>query len=259
MRHSSRILIDADELEWYVPAGIAPADLQSTLNVINQFLQTPIDLDGKKASQLLSKKTRRRRRRSPSVASDEDVVLSGDEPKRKQRKAKKQKEKEQYKSAQFIEDSDAEYGDIEAFLEKEKAMREKAKKAADEAGNDRPATMKSTGTKKRRKKGLEKGSSKRRKGNASSPQPEQTTIENDHSNSDIEVVGSPKLNGPKSADKAKPRPKPRPIAPKRASSPTHSTPRSPAPDDRGISPFSQTEVTSRVQRTKRLILSDQED
>ena len=120
---------DADELEWYVPSGIAISELQRIHNVIKQFLETPIDLDGKKASQLLSKKRRRRRRRSPSPLPDDNDVSSGDEPRRK-KKEKKKKEKEQYKSAQFIEDSDEEYGGMDAFLEKEKAQREKASLAA---------------------------------------------------------------------------------------------------------------------------------
>ena len=120
--------------------------------MINQFLETPFDLEGKKAAQLLSKKRRRRRRvRSPSPSSDDDpVILDEDEPKKK-RKEKKKKEATQYKSAQFIEDSDEEYGGMDAFLEKEKAMRERIEAAAREEGKS-IGTMKSTGTKKRRRK-----------------------------------------------------------------------------------------------------------
>jgi replication fork protection complex subunit Tof1/Swi1 len=71
------------------------------LTVINQFLETPFDLGGKKASQLLSKKTSR----SPSPAADNEIACNDEAPKRKRKKEKK-KEKEYYKSAQFIEDSD---------------------------------------------------------------------------------------------------------------------------------------------------------
>ncbi|TFY75534.1 hypothetical protein EWM64_g8480, partial [Hericium alpestre] len=46
---------DADELEWYIPAGILLADLQRGLSVITQFQATPLDLNGKRAQQLLSK------------------------------------------------------------------------------------------------------------------------------------------------------------------------------------------------------------
>jgi replication fork protection complex subunit Tof1/Swi1 len=100
----------------------------------------------------LSKKRRRRRRRSPSPTSD-DGATSEDEPRRKEKKEKKEKkkkEKEIYKSAQFIEDSDVEYGDMEAFLEREKATRNRTKLVAETAGIDRVATMKPRGTKKRR-------------------------------------------------------------------------------------------------------------
>ncbi|RXW22765.1 hypothetical protein EST38_g3081 [Candolleomyces aberdarensis] len=144
---------DADEdeeLEWYIPQAIVPSELQQSYNVIGQFLETPFDSDGKKVSELLRKKrARRRRRRSPSISGDEAEL--SDEPKPK--KKKKEKEQAQYKSAQFIQDSDEEYGDMEAFLEKERLLREKAVLAAAAGGNtDRPIGMKTSGTKKRRRK-----------------------------------------------------------------------------------------------------------
>ena len=60
--------IDADELEWYVPAAVLPSDLQRSLNVINQFLENPLDLNGESASRMLVKKSRRRRRRYKSIS-----------------------------------------------------------------------------------------------------------------------------------------------------------------------------------------------
>ena len=145
-----RIFADAEELQWVVPASVVLSVLQERLKVVDQFLKNPIDLEGKKASEMLSKKTRRRRRRrSPSLGSDDE--LPDDEPRLRKKKEKKKKEEKKYKSAQFIEDSDEEYGDMEAFLEKEKALREKTARAAAESG--KIATMRTTGTKKRRKKG----------------------------------------------------------------------------------------------------------
>jgi replication fork protection complex subunit Tof1/Swi1 len=138
-------------LEWYISAAITVEELRRTLNVIKQFLQKPIALDGKNASQLMRKKRHRRRRRSPSP--DPDDEFSADDPVRKRRKEKKEKEKEVYKSAQFIEDSDVEYGDMDTFLEKEKMARERTILAAATSGNTRPANMKPTGTRKRQKKG----------------------------------------------------------------------------------------------------------
>ncbi|KAI5989865.1 timeless protein-domain-containing protein [Pisolithus marmoratus] len=133
---------DAEELQWVVPAKI--------------FLQDPIDLEGKKVSELITKKTRRRRRRR-SPTPNTDVELPDDEPRR--RKAKKKREEKTYKSAQFIEDSDEECGDMEAFLEREKTLRERTAKAAEESG--RIATMRAAGTKKRRKKAKDDSGSKR--------------------------------------------------------------------------------------------------
>lgn len=137
------------------------------MTVINQFLETPIDLEGKKPSQLLGKKTRRRRIRAPSESdADDDALDDENEPKRRKKKEKKKAEKEQYKSAQFIEDSDEEYGNIEAFLQQEKEKREKAILSAADGGQ--PTTMKAAGTKKRRRKASEKGDRKKRKGEGSS-------------------------------------------------------------------------------------------
>ncbi|RDB17381.1 Topoisomerase 1-associated factor 1 [Hypsizygus marmoreus] len=261
---------DADELEWYVPAGIAPSDLQSSLTVIGQFLENPIDLEGKKASQLLGKKRRRRRRRSPSPTSDDDVVVLGDEPRQKKKKEKKKKEKEQYKSAQFIEDSDEEYGDIEAFLEKEKAMRERARLAAAAAGNGRPGTMKPTGTKKRRRKGdKDTKGSKRQKSDRPSDPTERDVLDDDTTSpSEAETVSD---SGSKQAELSvpPPRPKPRPIMhrapPSRLDSPSsHSmppdSPHGKHADDEESPPAERTLTGgSGVLRRNRLVISDDDD
>jgi replication fork protection complex subunit Tof1/Swi1 len=202
----SRNHVDADELEWYIPAAILVEELQRTLNVINQFLQAPINLDGKEASQLLSKKRRRRRRRSPSPASDDDAT-SADEPRRKKRKEKKKKEKEMYKSAQFIEDSDVEYGDMEAFLEKEKAARERAILAAEAAGTDRPATMKPTGTKKRRRNVANRVSKpKTRPAKHRSPNSDDEGEEEKQDN-EVQIIETSRKSSP--LPRPRPRPKPR--------------------------------------------------
>ena len=145
------VLVDEDELQWYIPAAILPSELQGMLNVINEFLKTPFNLDGKKAISLLSKK-RRRHRRAPSAESQENAEVEDDEP-RTRRKEKKKKEKEQYKSAQFIEDSDEEYGDMHEFLEKEKKLRNRVALAGAAAASQavRPLGMRAHGMKKRKR------------------------------------------------------------------------------------------------------------
>ena len=106
--------------------------------------------------------------------------MSADGPRRKKNE-KKKKETEIYKSAQFIEDSDAEYGDMETFLEKEKAIRTRA-----EAAGTGSATMKPTGTKKRRRNAV-KGSSKLKKRPAEHYSPD-LDDEQDHADREVEVV-----------------------------------------------------------------------
>jgi replication fork protection complex subunit Tof1/Swi1 len=144
-----------------VPAAILPGELQRCLSIICQYVENPIDLEGKNAADMFTRKTRRRRRaRSPYAE------LEGDEPERNARKEKKRKEELKYKSAALIQDSDEEYGDWEKFFEKEAALRLKAAAASVEG---LIGTMKATGTKKRRKARAESGdgigSKKRKDGN----------------------------------------------------------------------------------------------
>ena len=182
-----------------------PSELRSVLAVIDQFLATPYDLDGKKASVLVRKSRRRRRRRSPSV--DAENSSDEDEPTR-ERKQKKKKEKEIYKSAVLIEDSDEEYGDIEAFLEKEKQLRERMARVATEGGI---GTMKPTGTKKRRKR-AETGVGKKRKGNdksALAPDGNDDGVnQSDQSGGGVLNSRSPSPGAP-SPSRPRPRPQPR--------------------------------------------------
>lgn len=239
--------------------------------MIDQFLETPFDLGGKRASQLLSKKTRRRRRRrSPSLASDSQIVFDDEAPRRKM-KEKKMKEKEQYKSAQFIEDSDEEYGNIEAFLEKEKAKREKAARVAAEAGDGRIGTMKPTGTKKRRRNaGDDKGGEKKRKSNFVSETVDHKNtdeISSQSHDSDSDIVVSSLVKIPKKLSPSAPRsrPKPRPIGKRAAPNRSLSAPLKPLSPHWELDGFGDEEspapegaaMTSR--RKNRLVISDDED
>ncbi|KAH8813380.1 hypothetical protein DL96DRAFT_1758752 [Flagelloscypha sp. PMI_526] len=54
---------DDKEFEWYVPSGILLSNPEARRKVITQFLDDPIDLDGKTARQCLSK----------NVQSDEET------------------------------------------------------------------------------------------------------------------------------------------------------------------------------------------
>ena len=240
----------------------------------------PFELDGKKAIELLSKKRRRRRRRSPSPDADDDAVLSGDQPRIKKRVEKKKKEKEIYKSAQFIQDSDEEYGDMDAFLEKEKMQREKTNTAAATAGTSRPPTMKATGTKKRRKKNGEKGlkSKKQKSSTASATLGHQIPDVDVHdSDGDVETVEDSHIpsNGIilDQPSKQPPRPRPRPRPRPKGSGPEKLPPSSPTPssghETRSSSPLSRyvspepepegTSSSSHPHRRRRLILSDDEE
>ncbi|GJJ14718.1 hypothetical protein Clacol_008985 [Clathrus columnatus] len=207
---------NADELEWYVPAALLPSDLSDSLSVINQFLENPIDLNGKKSSQFLSKKTRRRRRRAPS---EEPQSLSEEDPEQPAlKKTRRKKEQAQYKSAQFIEDSDAELGDDEEFFKKEAALRERA---ALSAADEIHAGMKPSGTKKRKStaRSGDKGKKRRKNSTGEETRSEGLGRMKDSSESDgsesseteeiIELGRSDKFSAELTS---RPRPKPRPRA-----------------------------------------------
>lgn len=219
-----------------------PTQLQRNLNIINQYLETPIDLEGKKPAELMKRKSRRRTRRKREATPDPDA--SDDELQRKKRE-KRRKEKQVYKSADFIVDSDAEMGDMDEFLAKERALRLKISARA--AATGQSGTMRAHGTKKRRRKGKDdKGGKKRRKRNAQQGEDGDADAEkvsdasggeerakdkggdsaSDSDDSDFNVFGSPKraraeatpdTSPPANEEeeelpKPKPRPRPRPRA-----------------------------------------------
>jgi hypothetical protein len=140
----------SDEPQWYIPAGIDLPDLQRSLTLIEQFEKTPLGLEGKRAAQLLHKKRQSRRRRAREAKDDDDD--DDDDDGRKRKVARKAREREKYMSAQFIEDSDEEYGrDIEEFFAREAAVRERTALAAIDSLSH-IGTMRPTGTKKRRRR-----------------------------------------------------------------------------------------------------------
>ena len=238
---------DADELEWYIPSTILPKGLQRCLNTINQYLETPIDLEGKKPGELLQKKRRRRTRRKQPESDAEDDADGNAELRQSKRKEKRKKEKQQYKSAEFIVDSDAEMGDMDDFLAKERALRQKT--AALAASTGHVATMRSHGTRKRRRKGKEdKDKRKRRKhgedgdrsdddeASGEDKPAEKKQDESDSEESEQDVFGSPKRaasestpdTSPAAEDAAahdpKPKPRPRPRVRVSRSSPVADAP-----------------------------------
>ncbi|KAJ7454075.1 timeless protein-domain-containing protein [Mycena galericulata] len=260
----------ASELEWFVGADVPPADLQRTLKVIDQFLDTPINLEGKKASDLLTKPRRTRRARSPSPDSDGELS-DGEANAKKKRKEKERPKQQEYKSAQFIEDSDEEYGDIDAFLEKEKEMRARAVAIALETG--KIGTMKATGTKKRRKKDAPagEGTAKRKK-----KRKNDSAVEDHAAGSDADVFGSRPVDTPEEsttpAARPRPRPKPKPrfkakVAETGVSSP-ETLPQSSEMDEDTPLPAAEPEADNSDEETmgalgrrrkNRLVISDDED
>lgn len=248
--------LDLDETQWMVPAKLMPFDMQSHLNIINQFLESPIDLQGKKASDLMKKKPRKRRPRRAEVDENGEPLT---------KKERKQKEVQKYKSASMIEDSDADEDEWAAFFEREKKLAEKTALAAAASGTS--GTMRATGTKKRRRK--EGGKTRRGsgKGVISGSEAEKSGSGSDGEPPTIQTVqqgGAP--SSPKEPTPLEPaRPRPRPRKRLRASSP----PQSSSPPLEPV-PFSNLEdndhgnpdpISSNIKPAKkhRLVISEDED
>lgn len=253
---------DADELEWYIPAAILPSELQRSSNVIKQFLETPLDLGGKKASDMLSKSSRKRRRRRRAASDDEDgdqQLESDDEPKK--RRAKKKKEEVKYKSVQLIEDSDEEVGDDELFWARERALRERTERLAAEG---KSANMRSSGTKKKRKKkGVDSDEN-----NEKDAEPEDVS---DPDTSDSDGVPSASRKSPPQAKQENPsekRARPRPAFKGKESFDTevdnhdqrHRNSRQSSPETTKEAPASEGESGAKPSRKRgRVVFSEDED
>ncbi|KAG8715598.1 Topoisomerase 1-associated factor 1 [Ceratobasidium sp. 423] len=243
---------DAVELEWHVPKQLTPSELQTSQNVIEQYLANPIDLQGKKAKEHLTTKRRTRRKRDEYEASSsssddskglsdsgEEDFLPNDEAsvqkraarraareerraakrhRREERETKKRERKKKevqvYKSAEIIEDSDAELGDDDAFFARERELMEKAKQAGQ--GAYASTTMLEHGTKKRKnKEGGRKRMGKRMAdvlaAEAEAEAPTEEVEDENHS--------SPEDAQPVTKPRPRPRPRPKPKQPSPTASP----------------------------------------
>ncbi|KAJ1301303.1 hypothetical protein OPQ81_003705 [Rhizoctonia solani] len=249
---------DALELEWHVPKQLTPSELQTSQNVIEQFLANPIDLQGKKAKEHLTTKRSTRKRReeyeASSSSSEESQGLSDSgqedflpndeasvqkraarraareerrEAKRRRREERESKKRERkkkevqvYKSAEIIEDSDAELGDDDAFFARERELMEKAKQAGQ--GTYASTTMLEHGTKKKNKEG-----GKKRRGKRATADAPEAGVEGE---APAEEGGDQNDSSPEDTQPvAKPRPRPRPRPKPRQASPSAS-PKSVAED-----------------------------
>lgn len=119
---------DEDEPEWYVPAALLPEELAQVRDAVRSYMETSYDFEGKTPWEMVhSKKRSRKRRRRQRSASDSE---EDDSTKVTKKEEKKKQEKQIYKSAQFIEDSDEELAGMEEFLKLEEARRAKAEREA---------------------------------------------------------------------------------------------------------------------------------
>ncbi|KAE9405100.1 timeless-domain-containing protein [Gymnopus androsaceus JB14] len=201
---------DEDELQWYIPAAILPAELQSIITVITQFLETPFNLEGKKASQLMSKKTRRRRRVKQPSQMRKKAKGKYDSGRRRRRRRRKKCNTSRRNSSKTVMQS------MEILNRSWRWRRRGEKKfqaAATALGEGKSGAMRATGTKKRRRKAGDKGiGKKKRKGGQDAV--EMAPVDSANSSSEGESDPGPtetpadKLPEPV-IEKPRPRPKPK--------------------------------------------------
>lgn len=247
--------LDLDETQWIVPAGLMPFDMQSHFNVINQFLESPLDLQGKEPSELLKKKPRKRQPRRVELDENGEPLA---------KKERKKKEEQKYKSATMIEDSDADDDEWAAFFEREKKLAERTALASAVSGTS--GTMRATGTKKRRRNDGKKRQKKRRVDVTSEPEVEGSGTGSEGESSPTQT---PQQDGrrsppkdPTSEELARSRPRPRKRL--RASSPPQSSPPlEPTPlsdlEDKDDGDPEHTVSTAKPRRRNRLVVSGDED
>lgn len=207
-------------VEWTIPALLMPNPLEGDLHIIDGFLADPVDPhNGKSAADLLRKLrkpvVRKRRARLPTSELEELGDSSEGEPvigedgqpvprvKKARKKAvrkprqprgegegggeggrkrqKRQKEEQQYRSAQFIDDSDMDEEADAAFFAREQELR-----AMMNSGAIRVAPMEGGKAAAPGKKGKGKGKAPARKGKVMAPRHQDFVVSDVSDVSDLE-------------------------------------------------------------------------
>lgn len=115
---------------WSLPAKVLPSHLSTSIGALRQYLLNPPSLEAD-PKQLIQKKRKRRPRLARGGSDDEDD--DGGLPRQQKQRKKKVAEVQNYKSAAFIDDSDDEDEEADkAFFEKERQLRERMMRVAEE-------------------------------------------------------------------------------------------------------------------------------
>ena len=127
-----------------MPAKTLPSNLLTSIGALRQYLLDPPSLSADPKS-LIQKKRKRKPRLDRRQASDDE---DGDEPAPHRQRKKKVAEVQNYKSAAFIDDSDDDDAEADkAFFEKEKQLRERMMRMAEEQAGQMIQRMKQGGGK----------------------------------------------------------------------------------------------------------------
>ncbi|KAI5476063.1 hypothetical protein MNV49_000435 [Pseudohyphozyma bogoriensis] len=198
---------ESQELVWTIPATILPSKLDGDIRIINNFLLDPVDPNGKTAADLLRKKRKAPvRRRKPRI--DDEEGEDGETPAKK-RQAKKKKEAENFKSAQFIDDSDDEDNEERdrLFFAAEQALRDKLDAGAIKPTATTGSKKKTAAVLKREAKAAEKAARAAAKASKKAAKnPKKKTKFNTELVSDLDDSGSDKEEDELDSDAATPEP-----------------------------------------------------
>lgn len=156
----------AESETWTVPAKILPSNLTTSIGALRQYLLDPPSLAADPKTLIQKKRKRKPRLDRPRTASDDEDNDGDAELAPGRQRKKKVVEVQNYKSAAFIDDSDDEDEEADkAFFEKEKQLRERMMRMAEQQAGQVMERLKSRkGGKGGKGKGRGKGKEKEKEG-----------------------------------------------------------------------------------------------
>lgn len=153
----SWLIMTAETESWFIPAKVLPSNLTTSIGALRQYLLDPPSLSADPKSLIQKKRKRKPRLDRGLETNDEDLNGDGEPAPHRQRK-KKVAEVQNYKSAAFIDDSDDSDAEADlAFFEKERQLRERMMRMAEEQAGE---IMKQVHERRGKAKGKGKGKGK---------------------------------------------------------------------------------------------------
>lgn len=112
--------VEGEEGKWVIPAEQPVEDLELNVQLLDKFVADPLAPNGKSLSDLLRRRKQAQKRKQRPALELEDE----EQPRARKKRAKKVEERNQYKSEQFIVDSDEDdEATVALFFQRETELR----------------------------------------------------------------------------------------------------------------------------------------